>query len=887
MSVPVEDPELEHARRAVALRQKDPHEAAAMAEAVLGSESCSPRARVVALVAKALAVRELNDLAAAEELHDQAIAVGTEHGLVDEVARARSALVGFLCEVGDPLRALAEADLAASHLNAHEQAELDMRRANALRRMGRMSEAVDAYTAAVEVIDASADVVGRARVYCNRGVTLAFAGRHDEAVADFVLAEDLAAGTHQHLLAAGAAHNLGFVHGRRGDIVAALEAFDRARVFYETIGFPGRSRGVFEADRCAVLLSGGLFDEARAAARAGVDALEAVGDQVDLTEARLLLSRASLAAGDPQEAIGQASLALVEFERSGRLRWASVARLLVLRARAELGDTNGWNDEAAEVIAALADHGWTTEADELRIFGAEMALRAGDTRRARRLLRQAAAARRNGRADHRAQAWRAAALLRLSTGDRVGAFAAIRAGLRVIDDHRALLGATELRVGASSHAASLARMGQTMALEGSRPAAVLFWADRLRAAALDMPTTRPPDDDIMADELAALRVATDDLVAVRLDGGDDREQLRLVRSLETTIRDRARRVSVAGTSTDVAVTVRDVRRELPHGCFVEYLEDGGRLHAVAVSGRTVRHDLGRVDDLAEGIDDLHFSLRRLASGHGSPAARRAAADAMIDSLAQLGRVLIDPVVTATGPVVIVPTGALHTVPWAALASLRGRSVTVSPSGSLWLGGRRSTAGGAGLALVAGPDLPGGRTEVRRLRRVNIASTVLTGRNATVAATLAALATAHTAHIAAHGHFRADSPMFSSLRLHDGPLTVYDLEGLRAVPDTVVLPACDAGVADVRAGDELIGTTSALLGLGVATVIAPIAPVSDSHTTAVMLRLHRLLAAGVEPAVALAEAVAPCWESDDPADAAVAAAFTCFGVNRGVEVSPGT
>ena len=49
--------------------------------------------------------------------------------------------------------------------------------------------------------------------------------------------------------------------------------------------------------------------------------------------------------------------------------------------------------------------------------------------------------------------------------------------------------------------------------------------------------------------------------------------------------------------------------------------------------------------------------------------------------------------------------------------------------------------------------------------------------------LTALDGAWLAHIAAHGIFRADSPLFSSLRMHDGPLTVYDFEQLRprAVP----------------------------------------------------------------------------------------------------------
>ena len=70
---------------------------------------------------------------------------------------------------------------------------------------------------------------------------------------------------------------------------------------------------------------------------------------------------------------------------------------------------------------------------------------------------------------------------------------------------------------------------------------------------------------------------------------------------------------------------------------------------------------------------------------------------------------------------------------------------------------------------------------------------------------------HTAHIACHGHFRRDSPMFSSLILADGPLTVYDLESLATPPSLVVLPACNAGIAAVSVGDELIGTASALLG----------------------------------------------------------------------------
>jgi hypothetical protein len=71
--------------------------------------------------------------------------------------------------------------------------------------------------------------------------------------------------------------------------------------------------------------------------------------------------------------------------------------------------------------------------------------------------------------------------------------------------------------------------------------------------------------------------------------------------------------------------------------------------------------------------------------------------------------------------------------------------------------------------------------------------VLAAGSATTARVLAAIDGAGLAHIAAHGTFRADSPMFSSLRLDDGPMTVHDLERLRRAPFRLILPSCESGV----------------------------------------------------------------------------------------------
>jgi CHAT domain-containing protein len=144
--------------------------------------------------------------------------------------------------------------------------------------------------------------------------------------------------------------------------------------------------------------------------------------------------------------------------------------------------------------------------------------------------------------------------------------------------------------------------------------------------------------------------------------------------------------------------------------------------------------------------------------------------------------------------------------------------------------------------------------------------------------LAALDGAGVAHLAAHGHFRADNPMFSELQFADGPLNVYDLEQLAVAPQQVVLASCDVGLASVRSGDELIGLAAALLAMGSVNLVAALLPVPDDASRALMLRFHRNLKAGRGVAEALAHARRETAGAHGETGGAVAAAagFVCFG-----------
>ena len=122
-------------------------------------------------------------------------------------------------------------------------------------------------------------------------------------------------------------------------------------------------------------------------------------------------------------------------------------------------------------------------------------------------------------------------------------------------------------------------------------------------------------------------------------------------------------------------------------------------------------------------------------------------------------------------------------------------------------------------------------------------TVLSEGEATASRVLSALDGVWLAHIAAHGRFRADSPLFSSLHLHDGPLTVYDFEQLRRAPYRLVLSSCESGVLAPVGADELLGLVSSLLPLGTAGIIAGVVPLNDRAIVPLMVSLHRCLRAG--------------------------------------------
>ena len=196
-----------------------------------------------------------------------------------------------------------------------------------------------------------------------------------------------------------------------------------------------------------------------------------------------------------------------------------------------------------------------------------------------------------------------------------------------------------------------------------------------------------------------------------------------------------------------------------------------------------------------------------------------------------------------------------------------------------------------VVVVAGPALPGARVEAELVASIHGGGEPLVGPLATVGAVTTAMGGAALVHLAAHGTIRADNPLFSSLLLADGPLTVYDLERLPRGPDTVVLSACDAGRDVVLAGDELLGLSAAFLARETRQVVASVIQIHDAATTSVISVFHSLLSRGKDVAAALSQAQERiAADEDHPAAFAAAAGFVCLGAGFGplpnLELPPG-
>jgi tetratricopeptide (TPR) repeat protein len=723
---------------------------------------------------------------------------------------------------------------------------------------GRIADAISQLDGAVQLID-DAEPEDKCKILISRGEAHNQLGHIQSAIEDFNDAVDLSRRYGLTELEFAARHNLGYMHYLAGNLPRSLELMPTVEQ-----AASDHFKGVVGIDRSRVLLSAGLVAEADRTLLEASAALERTEMLPLLADAELARAEVALLAGNYALAQEVSRTAVSRVRQGGNRRATALGELVVLRADAEAGNRADKLVHTADRLAAtLSRLGMRDQAKLARLIAIEYS---GPSRRGRpRPLPSISAGQ---SLDLRLYGRLVRTKLAFARGNRRAGQRQARAGMAELMKHQAQFGSLDLQTSSAAHGVSLAALAVTEEIAADQPVAVLAWLERARAISSRITPVRPPEDQVTADLLTQLRWVMSQLEPEEADS-EKAELLRKRRqALQRDIRTRSWIVQGTGSVVQVPRTI-DMQAALDGAAMVTTFGIDDEIHGIVLTRRGCW--MQRLTTMAEAerlVRRITADLDVLALGHVPEPLRTSARNSLARGLRTLDELLLTPLNLPDAPIVLVPPGRLATLPWGGLPTLRGRPLTIAPSAAAWLGAHARFHGKPGpVVAVAGPDLARADQEVAGVALSWPGCETLTGVKATGEAFLNAINGAHLVHVAAHGHHERESPLFSSIKLVDGPVVGYDLDRVSQPPQQVVLSACELGQATVRAGDEALGLTRALLHSGTSSIISGVAKVSDAGAADLMVDYHRRHAAGAAPAYALAEALQAAAEPIP---------FACFG-----------
>ncbi|RKT55279.1 CHAT domain-containing protein [Saccharothrix australiensis] len=696
----------------------------------------------------------------------------------------------------------------------------------------------------------------------SRGTAHTRLGSVGPARQDLTRAVALATGHGLWARAADASHALGRLELRTGDVPAALRRYASSERSYREQGQDVPP--LLGLHRAQALMAAGLADEAGHQLDLVLPAMRSEHSVTrDLADVELYRAVAAYMTGDLDLARAMAASARQRMRRWGCETCVANATLLGLRVDTVVALRSGAPSRPlSHRVLAFADRlpvpRLAEQAALARMLAVRLALRRGDVDAADRVLDRVPRPGRLTPIDHRMLRRLCRAELAVARGERAVALAEIRAGLTDLGRVRDRMGGLELLSGTALHGRELAELAVHLVLADGNARRLFSWLERTRAQTYRYePLTRAGHPEL-AERIAEVRSLAQSIHQAQHDGHP-------TVALRARRAERLREANRLGWHTGgwgaprPVAGLDEVAARLGERALVSFASSEDSLVAVVVVGPDVRlARLGSAGRAAESARVLNADLNALAPDHLPATLAEVMAMSARKQADRLDDQLVRPLAELIGDrdLVVVPTGALYAVPWGVLPSLCGRPTVVAPSATAWLAADRVEHRTAGrTVLVRGPGLPAAVGEIDKLGAHHGVAALMSDERAAVAEVLSALDGAEIAHLAAHGVHEPENALFSRLELGDGPLYAHELAGLAQPPRHVVLAACELALNRIRTGDEPLGFASALLACGARTVVAPLSRVGDQACAATMDDYHRSLAAGAEPAVALADAIA--------------------------------
>jgi CHAT domain-containing protein len=196
--------------------------------------------------------------------------------------------------------------------------------------------------------------------------------------------------------------------------------------------------------------------------------------------------------------------------------------------------------------------------------------------------------------------------------------------------------------------------------------------------------------------------------------------------------------------------------------------------------------------------------------------------------------------------IVVPHGPLHFLPFHALRNAEeylcdAFTVSYAPSATVfcWCQEKPASASASSLVFgIADERAPQILQEAQSVAALLPHSSLHVGDHATSSVLRKKGPQSGLLHLATHGVYRQDNPMFSGIRLGDGYLNLYDLYQMRLDAKLVTLSGCATGMNFVAAGDELLGLQRGLFCAGATTLLLSLWDVHDQSTSQLMQLFYR-------------------------------------------------
>jgi len=876
------------------LLPRDPDLAQIFAETIfyIASLVDTPVAWAYANRSRAQVLYTMRKSADAEPFFTEAVELFEKAGLSGELGRTLVAQMDNLMYLSRYTEALAVAGRARSALDKANDIQyisrLEIALGNLYYRLNKYSESLAHYDRAQKTLENTDDFLAIASIGLNRAYVLTEMNRFDEAVLSFELTKEHCERHGMTLWAAIADRGISQMHFRRGNYSTALRILEQVRRKHEELS-DARRVGLCDMDRAEIYLELNLFDDAATIAARAYETFQKLGNKYEagkclayqgIAEFKLLndkdaekslvtareifvregnevwvavidLWRAQLFIRQQQFSLAQelAQHAAEVFEKQQAPARAANARVLSAQSWLELEETAPALQEAQKALAEI--EGYHAPWVSYQCYNTLGRLKEvnGATAEAEQLylkaIEQMESLRGNIRLDEmrmsfgrdKYQVYENIVNLKLTKGDARSAFQFVERS-----KSRTLIDLLEKNL-------------ETMWDAGADESPRLQHIRKIREE-LNIFYSRLNEVGSTARAAAADTVTKEEI---------SRREQELVELLREVGSEKSGWATLQNMKIPQVEEVQAML--LPDEVLIEYYTIADRFQAFIIGHKTfdVVQDLTTKSAVRTCLKGLTFQLSKF---HLQPAYVQEHSAQLLTAiqyhLRELHRLLIEPIQSKfCGPsLIFVPHNLLHYLPFQALYDgaqylIDSFDITRAPSVSVLKICREKKIQKTEQDLVlavADEMTPYINEEVEALRELLPKGLFFVGSEAREDKLRRYGQTAGKLHIAAHGIFRADNPMFSSIKLGDSWLNLFDIFNLQLGAELTVLSACETGMSTVWEGDELLGLARGFLYAGTPSLVVSLWTVNDRSTAQLMRRFYGGLQAGQSKARALQEAV---------------------------------